>query len=43
MELSNETKKSIESTIGLPFEEIIKMDSVQEKCYVEKKTAKKYK
>ena len=41
MKLSNKTKKSIESIVGLSFREIIKMDSTKEKEYVENKTGKK--
>ena len=41
MALRDETKQSIERIIGLPFEEIIKMDSLHEKEYVEKKIGKK--
>ena len=37
MALSDETKQSIDRIVGLPFEEIIKMDSLHEKEYVEKK------
>lgn len=41
MELNEKTKKSIEKIVGLPFKEILKMDPLQEKAYVEKKTGKK--
>ncbi len=41
MALSDETKKSIERIVGLPFEDIIKMSPLHEKEYVEKKTGKK--
>ena len=41
MALSDETKQSIERIVGLPFEKIIKMDSLHEKEYVEKKIGKK--
>ena len=41
MELNEKTKKSIEKMVGLPFEKFLKMDPLQEKAYVEKKTGKK--
>lgn len=41
MKLSKQTQKSIEGTVGLPFDEILQMDSQQEKDYVEKKIGKK--
>ena len=40
MELNEKTKKSIEKMVGLPFEKFLKMDPLQEKAYVEKKTGK---
>ena len=41
MSLSEETKKSIERIVGLPFEDIVKMDILHEKAHVEKKIGKK--
>lgn len=42
MELNEKTKKSIEKMVGLPFEKFLKMDPLQEKAYVEKKTGKNW-
>lgn len=41
MSLGEETKKSIEKIVGLPFEKILQMDNLHEKDYVEKKIGKK--
>lgn len=41
MYLSDKTKKSLERSIGLSYEKIIKMDVDEEIAYVEKKIGKK--
>lgn len=40
-QLSEESKRTIEKNVGIPFDDIVKMDSIQEKVYVEKKIGKK--
>ncbi len=41
MKLSDETKKAISKTIGIPFDELIKMDDEEVIAHIEKKTGKK--
>ena len=41
MKLSEETKKSISETVGIPFEELINMDDEEIVAHIEKKTGKK--
>lgn len=41
MKLSEETKKSISETVGIPFDELIEMDDEQILAHIEKKTGKK--
>lgn len=41
MKLSEETKKSISETVGIPYEELVNMDDKQIIAHIEKKTGKK--
>ena len=41
MELSERTKRNISELLGIPYEQLIDMDDIEVKKYVEKKTGKK--
>ena len=41
--LSEETKRNISKTVGIPYEKLITMDDEEVTAYIEKKTGKKLK